>query len=171
MKIIFLDIDGVLNVITQGRDKYGSIFHKQLEDNLAYIIESTGAKIIISSTWRFSGLQVMQEMWSYRCLPGEVIGITPDCADLVESGQFEYYDMVERGHEIQEWLEKHQDVENYVILDDTNDMLQSQHAHFVRCSNNLNHPDCVDIGYGLTRICADEAIRILNSEELKIRKS
>jgi len=32
MKIIFLDIDGVLNVISQGRDKYGMIFHPEFVD-------------------------------------------------------------------------------------------------------------------------------------------
>lgn len=49
-KIIFLDIDGVLNVIPQGFDDFGGIFHKNFEDNLKHIIEETNAKIVISST-------------------------------------------------------------------------------------------------------------------------
>ena len=65
MKVIFLDIDGVLNVISQGHDEYGSLFHKHFEDNLRYIIEQTGAKIVISSTWRMSGLSEMQRMWKH----------------------------------------------------------------------------------------------------------
>lgn len=56
MKVIFLDIDGVLNVYCQGRDEYGCTFHKHFEDNLRWIIEETGAKIVISSTWRRDGL-------------------------------------------------------------------------------------------------------------------
>lgn len=28
--------------------------------------------------------------------------------------------------------------------------------------DSMFHPDCVDIGYGLTSICADKAIKILN---------
>jgi len=61
-KIIFLDIDGVLNVCSMERDEYGSLFHKHFEDNLRWIIDQTDAKIVISSTWRFSGLEIMKEM-------------------------------------------------------------------------------------------------------------
>jgi len=70
MKVIFLDIDGVLNVIPQGHDKYGGIFHPEFVENLRTIIEATDAKIVISSTWRMSGLNIMKEMWSARNLPG-----------------------------------------------------------------------------------------------------
>lgn len=58
MKIIFLDIDGVLNVFGKSHDQYGKTFHKHFENNLKYIIEQTNAKIVLSSTWRFKGLQV-----------------------------------------------------------------------------------------------------------------
>lgn len=166
MKIIFLDIDGVLNVYDQGYDQYGQIFHRHFENNLKWIIEETGAKIVISSTWRFAGLEKMKQMWIDRQLPGEVIDVTVDCYQLIGEGKFENYDEVERGHEIQQWLDEHQtEVTHYVILDDDNDMLQSQRHNFVRTANNINHPDCVDIGYGLTRICAEKAIRILNESK------
>lgn len=166
MKIIFLDIDGVLNVIPQGHDHFGAIFHKHLVDNLAYIIENTGAKIVISSTWRFSGLQIMQEMWSQRELPGEVIGITPflrNEKDATES--------VERGYEINDWIttnvlrKLNNELFSYVIIDDDNDMLTEQQENFVRTFGNHKHPDKVDYGYGLTRICAEKAIHILNNRK------
>lgn len=98
MKVIFLDIDGVLNVIPQGRDEFGSKFHSHFENNLKHIIDNTGAKIVISSTWRMDGLEKMQAMWKARGLAGEVIDVTPDCTQLVKYGTFEYYDTVERGH-------------------------------------------------------------------------
>ncbi len=164
MRIIFLDIDGVLNVIPQGRDEFGSIFHKHFEDNLKYIIDSANAKIVITSTWRTDGLDKMQAMWKKRGLAGEVIGCTPNCAQLVNAQKFKFYDEVERGHEIQEWLDEHPEVTNYVILDDDNDMLSSQKENFVRCANNKDHEDCIDIGYGLTRRCAERAVLILNSK-------
>lgn len=164
MKIIFLDIDGVLNVYSEGRDRFGATFHNHLVENLRSVIEATGAQIVVSSTWRFAGLSVMKEMWAERNLPGEVIDITIDCHQLVEEGRFEFMDQVERGHEIQIWIDEHPEITNYVIFDDDNDMLQSQRQNFVRTANNINHPDCVDIGYGLTKICAEKAIRILNQE-------
>lgn len=154
MKVIFLDIDGVLNVIGQGYDEFGQIFHKHLEENLKKIVDSTGAKIVISSTWRYAGLKKMQKMWTKRNLAGEVIDITDD---LGIQGQ-----RIKRGFEIQKWLQEHPEVIQYVILDDDTDMLNHQIGNFVRTSNNTNHFDCIDIGYGLTTICAEKAIRILN---------
>jgi hypothetical protein len=148
-KIIFLDIDGVLNVCFEGRDEYGRYFHPHFVENLRYIIEKTQAKIVISSTWRFSGLIIMQEMWEKRNLPGEVIDITP------------HIDICKRGEEIQFWLDNNQ-ISNYVIIDDDTDMLESQKNNFVQTSENKDHPDCVNIGYGLTRKCADMVVEILN---------
>ena len=162
MKVIILDIDGVLNVIQEERDKYGSLFHKHFVDNLRTLVNSTGAKIVISSTWRQSGLSVMQDMWKDRNYPGEVIDITPDCFTIVNEGICEFYDMVDRGHEIKYWLDKHPEVTHYVILDDDNDMLDSQRQNFVRTANNFTHTDYIDHGYGLTKECTEQAIDILN---------
>lgn len=163
MKVIFLDIDGVLNVMHQDRDEYGAIFHENFVDNLARIVKETGAKIIISSSWRHSGLQRMLDMWEFRKLPGEVIGITPDLWRRIEGEDF--HERMQRGHEIQAVLDHKPEITNYVILDDDNDMLPSQRGNFVWCFNNINHPDCIDIGYGLTRECANRAIRILNAKD------
>jgi hypothetical protein len=161
-KIIFLDIDGVLNVIPQGFDDYGAKFHKDFEHNLKWIIEQTEAKIVISSTWRMSGLKVMREMWEKRGLAGEVIDITPTEVDVVERGTCEFYDLVDRGHEIQQWIDDN-NVKCYCIIDDDNDMLPSQKNNFVRTANNQSHPDCIDIGYGLTKQCAERVVEILNN--------
>jgi len=160
-KYIFLDIDGVLNVYCEGRDEYGCTFHSHLVDNLRYIIENTGAKIIITSSWRVDGLIEMQRMWKYRDLPGEVIDITPNEIDVVERGTCEFYDLVDRGHEIQQYIDDN-NIKYYCIIDDDNDVLDTQRDNFVRTSNNQDHPDCVDIGYGLTKKCAEKAIQILN---------
>lgn len=43
-------------------------------------------------------------------------------------------------------------------------MLIGQKDNFVKCSDNKDHGDCVDIGYGLTKVCADKAIEILNKK-------
>lgn len=160
IKVIFLDIDGVLNVIPEDHDEFGGTFHTRFVDNLRRIIEETGAKIVISSSWRFGGLERMKKMWEFRGLPGEVIGITPDLWRNVKDEDF--HEKLKRGDEVQSWLDTHPNIENYVILDDDNDFLPNQRGNFVRTSNNINHPDCVDIGYGLTNQCSKDAIRILN---------
>jgi hypothetical protein len=160
MKIIFLDIDGVLNVIGQGHDRFGQIWHIEFINNLKWIIEETGAKLVISSTWRHSGLSIMKEMWIERNLPGDVIGITIDLGTYQDDNGF--YQSEPRGKEIEHYLKSHPEITNYVILDDDTDMLPNQLGNFVQTSTNINHPDCVDIGYGLTKICSEKAIRILN---------
>lgn len=151
MKVIFLDIDGVINVKYYGHDNYGSYFNHLQVNNLRYIIENTGAKIVISSSWKFSGLNVMKSMWEDRKLPGEVIDITPFEADLINTGKFQFYDEVSRGDEIQWWIDTYKP-ENYVIIDDVEDFLEGQLNNFVKTKENV----------GLTKQLAEEAIKILN---------
>ena len=159
MKVIFLDIDGVLNVYSRDHDEFGSQFHDHLVENLKYIIDNTNAKIVISSSWRSGGLERMKDMWTKRNYPAEVIGVTPDLSYQDDNDE---YHRVKRGEEIDWYLKKNTNIENYVILDDDTDFLPHQLGNFVQCSTNINHPDCVDIGYGLTKICSERAIRILN---------
>jgi hypothetical protein len=155
MKVIFLDIDGVLNVIPVGHDKWGAIFHDHFVDNLKRIIDVTGAKLVISSTWRMgNGLEGMIDMWKERDLPGEVIGITPNF-------MVHFKTTLCRGKEIDAYLEEHPEITNYVIIDDDSDMEPHQLKNFVMTSGNTDHSDCVDIGLGLTKECADWAIKIL----------
>ena len=176
MKIIFLDIDGVLNVISHDNDKYGSQFHEHFVKNLAELIRITDAKIVISSSWRKSGLAEMQDMWLERRLPGEIIDVTPSLY-LKRGGSIRFWNGKERRHpteriasysiprgvEIQYWLKNESarfgDIKSYVILDDDTDMLLSQSKHYVRCSC-LTHSDAIE-GYGLTGGCAHDAESIL----------
>lgn len=178
MKIIFLDIDGVLNVISQGFDEYGSIFHQHFIDNLKMIIDATGARIVVSSSWRKNGLDAMKEMWFKRSLPGEVIDVSPSLY-LKKGGSIVFWNnkfqqhptpkihgySIPRGCEIEYWLknEASEPVESYLILDDDVDMLLGQRDNFVRCSENFDHQDSVE-GYGLTKKCAERAIAILNKQ-------
>ena len=159
-KIIFLDIDGVLNVIPQGRDKYGGIFHQHFVDNLRRIIDETGAKIVISSSWRSDGIETMRNMWKDRNLPGEVVDVTPH----LRSKLWEKEDLG-RGDEIQWWLDRHPEITGYVIVDDDYfDILPHQLPNLVRTSGNEHHPDCIDIGYGLTNECTANVIQVLNGK-------
>ena len=167
-KIIFLDIDGVLNPThymnalykmwkasfneIKSHDRFGQLFFYQNCEALKKIVYETGAKIVISSTWRMAGESEMKELWKYRSLPGEIIGVTPTETKVVESGKTEFYDMVCRGMEIDFWMIENNFIGNYVIIDDTEDMLKEQEPFFV-----------ITNGYtGLTMKDADKAIKILN---------
>jgi hypothetical protein len=159
-KIIFLDIDGVLNVIPRDVDKYGQIFHEHFTDNLRLIINETGADIVISSTWKMSGLEVMINMWNDRGLPGKVVGITKTVDELINLGIAPFYDLVSRGDEIELYI-KENNISKYCIIDDNDDFLEHQMEYVVNTSDNHSHPDSIK-GYGLTEICRNKVIEILN---------
>ena len=166
-KIIFLDIDGVLNTALwhsraeKLKDEYGYLFDPNAVANLAEIIDKTGAEIVISSSWKFMGLSVMQEMWKKRNLPGKIIDVTPNTVSdellvNVDLDNMEIYNI--RGQEIKEWLMLHgKDVSHYVILDDMDDILPEQEPHFV----------WTDPEVGITEENAEQAIMILNKLETR----
>jgi methionine--tRNA ligase beta chain len=165
MKTIFLDIDGVLNVDYADRDQFGHIFRDEYVQNLKEVIEKTGAKIVISSTWKDKGIERMLALWKERNLPGEIIDVTPDCVDVCESTNIVYYDQVKRGHEIKLWLDRHPEVNQYVILDDIQDFLDEQQDYFVNCSTGEpQKPWKLGIP-GLKEECKIKAINILNMKD------
>ena len=56
MKVIFLDIDGVLNTGAYRENPDVDYFEQPISEEhmplLEYLVKSTGAKIVLSSTWR-----------------------------------------------------------------------------------------------------------------------
>lgn len=165
MKVIFLDIDGVLNSeitcqywynLTKGNG-CGGFFDEEdpatkenvkwgedLVENLKYIVEKTNAEIVISSTWRnFFSLDKFKEMFAtYNWSNAPIIDKTPGSISRV------------RGKEVLAWLNKNK-VDKYVILDDDSDFLSTQQEYLVNTS----------FAKGLTKEKADEAIKILNNEK------
>ena len=147
MKVIFLDFDGVITIppkwnINADKLKY-----------IKQIVDATGAKIVISSSWRCGvppSLDLTIEKMlgrPKRCPRNKMINWFID----------NLYDVTPiysspRGKEIQEYLNQHPDVENYVIIDDDSDMLDEQLFHFVE----TNYED------GITELETNWSIKILN---------
>lgn len=163
-KILFLDIDGVLNTKwwysqmdrNTPKDKYGYAFDPKAVANLKRIVEETGADIVISSSWKCMGHSQMEDMWKERNLPGKIVGVTPNSvsdnlltdADIDSMEQFHI-----RGEEIKEWLTKHgKHVSHYAIIDDMDNMLPEQQSHFVNTNPEV----------GITEDDAEKTIEILN---------
>jgi len=183
MKYLFLDFDGVLNVIPEGFDDFGSIFHKHFVSNLKRIIDETDCKIIITSSWRQSGLKFIQDMWGFRNYPGEILDVTPTLR-LQKGGSIQFWNdklsrhptesiggySIPRGCEIEYWLnhesEKFGEIESWACVDDDTDFLFNQKDNYVQCSENHDHIDKIDYGYGLTDICTQKVIDILNNVKI-----
>ena len=152
MKVIFLDFDGVITIPPKWYIK---------ADKLKYIkqiVDTTGAKIVISSSWRMKSVEETIEKIigrPKRCPRNKMLNwfinnlydVTPWCADK------KYY-KTGRGGEIQTWLDNHPEVNNYVILDDDGDMMDQQLFHFVQ----TNYED------GITELETNWAIKILNKK-------
>ncbi len=165
-KVIFLDIDGVLN--TQywfgqrdrniSKDRWGYMFDPASVSNLASILEKTGAEIVISSSWKCIGISSLRDMWKERHLPGVIRDVTPDymCDGLLLSPELSDADCLNaRGSKIKGWLIKHRgEVSEYVIIDDMDDVLPEQQAHFV----------WTDSGVGISEEDAKKAIKILQGQ-------
>jgi hypothetical protein len=113
-KILFLDIDGVLNsAAVLERQRRGDAIDRDMVERVNRIIDATGCKVVISSTWRL--LHPLGELKALLRLHGMrdvVIDKTPDL-DRTHNN---------RGDEIQAWLKQNPSVEKFVILDDDSDM-------------------------------------------------
>ena len=155
-KFIFLDIDGVLNTANYqswrqfwGRrifDGDGHLFKPSAVRNLERIIKYTGAKIILSSSWRLDGLDVMRRMWACRKMPGEIYDVTP----YVNARE---YPIGTRGVEIQKWMQDNLCTRSpFVIIDDVDDFLDEQQKNVIMTNYRR----------GLTLFKALKAIMILN---------
>lgn len=162
MKIIFLDIDGVLN--------HEAFYRKRFEEdskieypyseidpicvaNLNNLIKNTDAKVVISSTWRHSGLNHCKNALEFHGFNGEIIDITPDLRG----------DNYVRGNEILKWVKDNESLvgpyynfTEYVILDDDSDMLYWQRNNFL----------LIDRFVGLTMGDVFRAKKILNGGKI-----
>ena len=159
-KFVFLDIDGVLNSVNffkekslskrwrEFREKYenkhvaiglASIDPKAVE-LLNKLTETTGARIVVSSSWR--GDYALQTVFSLAGIIEPIYGETPRSEHRC------------RGAEIEAWLEERKEPYKYVILDDDSDMLDTQHSNFIHTDRKV----------GLTEENVNEAIKILSND-------
>jgi hypothetical protein len=91
-------------------------------------------------------------MWHDRNLPGLIIDITPNEVDVVDSGNAAFYDLVDRGLEIEQWIKNNRYKGNYLIIDDVTDFNKEQMDKFVK----------TDSYSGLTMDDVEKCFKILN---------
>ena len=145
MRIIFLDIDGVLNtdryIRIQRNHNNGQIaFDPEAMRNLRLLIGVTNAFLVISSTWRIH-YDIKESLWGdlvrnlkNYSIDNRIIGITP----VTEKNSR----TKERWQEIESWLLHNQDkgIDSFVIIDDEWDMGIFK-DRFVRCQGYIGLTD------------------------------
>jgi hypothetical protein len=115
MKVIFLDIDGVLNTRKTVERWRGFIgIDATLARRFTQLQQATGASVVLSSTWR------LERNWKAIMRNNGVVGVIDRTPDLPGRS---------RGEEIEAWLAANPEVRAYAILDDESDMLPHQ-PHF-----------------------------------------
>ena len=146
MKVIFLDIDGVLNsddYIDIAKNSQGIERHIDIDKVklLKKAIDETGAKTVLTSSWRNSN----------------------DIGPLRELlAKYEiYFDVTpfinwERGLEIKQWLLEHNRVEDYIILDDE---IYSFDKEMLRHLVKVSDANGRGLGEGLTQKDIDTIIK------------
>lgn len=117
MKYIFLDVDGVLNRDGCARiAEDGEFIARDPLLRLAEIVEKTGAKIVLTSTWKNNWSPVRSEcgfMAAYLCDKLDSCGMTVHD----KTGGDDKDGIYKRGEWVKRYLDAHP-AESFVILDD-----------------------------------------------------
>lgn len=162
MKIIFLDVDGVLNCSQTfiDRHKHWLLTGEhviELDESkiqlLKQLVDASGANIVLSSTWRkgWIGNPTLKHHMTKHALELDKMLLKYDLHIMSKTPMS---DDGKRGTEISDWLSIQQRIiDNYVILDDdTSDMLEHG-EHIIETSFNNG---------GLLQEHIDKAIKVLS---------
>lgn len=158
-KIIFMDVDGVLNYTKWYVDDRnpGNLYGQEGDIDpecvrrIVNICKKTGAKIVLSSDWRIDKSSIGRlERAGFP--EGLIFSQTPELIWTLFNSPASTEDY-SRGREINMWLTEHPDTYNYVIIDDSEDFSDEQKRfHYI----------CVDSDNGFTDKNMEDAIRILS---------
>ena len=156
-KVIFLDIDGVLN-----QDNDGPKIEECFVKRLAYIVEKTGAEIVLSSSWRGAYVNHMNPENHYQNRDTALL------ISMLEKYQMRIMDVTPnitsdpyaRPLEIRAWLVEQGNLERFVILDDETFWAWNWLGDYLVCTTHLDGNRKTVCG--LTDEDAEKAIAILN---------
>lgn len=156
IKCVFVDVDGVLNTSKTTRrldccNEFTFVDTRKVL-RLRDIVERTGAKLVLSSTWRFGAdpKAFYLEREALRELVAEFRRLR--CPLWFDTTP--YLPSTKRWQEINAWLILH-DVEDFIILDDWGeDEFRPMMDHLVKC----------DPRKGLTKERAELAIQMLGEK-------
>lgn len=184
MKVIFLDIDGVLQPYNSGErfehdsekivqeltDKKGIDYSQYYKidvaaayydwdysavNTLRYILEQTDAKIVVSSDWRdIKRPYKVRDLLAIYNLDKYWIADTEKIEEDDIENSEEYQKYTYRTREIKKYLRKHPEVENYVAIDDKY-LNKGLEGHFVLTDNLITYEQ------------AKTCIVILNSDSME----
>jgi hypothetical protein len=138
MKVIFLDIDGVLNSERFLKNNQDETIDRNNVSILKNVIDKTGSVIVMSSAWRlwFDDNMMPKERYSqylYDILCEfdiKLFGKTPDFSteEIRIKKTFSYV----KAKEIIAWFDDHEVVDKYVVIDDLDLKNDEINVHLIR---------------------------------------
>ncbi len=182
MKVIFLDIDGVLNCEQTTLDRVNKVknnlplgeFYQKLTANgdpisadideenvkiLGKIVKLTGAKIVLTSSHRINWLDRKNILQPFA----KALQYLFDKYNIEVIGvtpSLNQLDFDQRGNEIMAYLKEHDNIETFCIIDDENLGLQALKNHFIKTAFYLKDSN----EGGLQNKHIAMALRILNKK-------
>jgi hypothetical protein len=118
---------------------------------LKRILDTTGAKIVLSSDWRDKTIYRMADLCRIHGLDGYLIDATPSTEERnqrdVENNP-EYKQMIYRAIEISMYVNDHPEIKNYVAIDDMHLIKDLGEKHAVETSNKMtkeNADKCIEL--------------------------
>lgn len=148
MKVIFLDVDGVLNNdSTRARTPNGFVGIMDSKVKLIKkIADETDSIIVLSTDWRCMDYDDPDYIYLEKKLDKQGLCAFDKTPEL---------DTFRRGREIFTWLQKHENVESYVVLDD----IEFSDFNYYKLNRIIT-----DHRRGITEADAEDAIDILNKK-------
>lgn len=155
MKVIFLDVDGVLNS-DEYFDKIKNLDIDGIQSEvdvekiklLKRTIDETGSKVVLTSSWRYT--RNAQELKKLLL----EFGISTDSTPFIQN---------KRGLEIKQYLSEHLDVEDFVIVDD--EVFDSYDDELIKKLVKISNGNGHNFGEGLLPKDIDEIIKRLGKNK------
>lgn len=154
MRVIFLDIDGVLNSARYDKNKSATDGNIDVSRLLLIksLIDRTGANVVLSSSWRCH----------WDPLGKETNETGREIEDIFNQCSIKLFDRTpllggNRSKEIRAWLSGREDVESFVIIDDIKFGWGELENYVVKTDYR--------IGNALEQMHIDKAIEILTKAE------
>ena len=177
MKVIFLDIDGVLNTsesIKQSKEHYlktGEII-SQISENkiqiLSKIINETNAKIVLSSLWKLHFIKTNDGKIIPKNKKAELL------IKLLNKYSLEIYDITPNNNtrnrtlEILEYI-KNNNIDSFIIIDDEdNGLKEIFKEHFFKVNSYYKGSEkLTESETGLQESHIESIVEILNKNKIK----
>lgn len=170
MKVIFLDIDGVLNTqetFIKWKEKYKKtgIYDLEIDEYrikyLKDIIDRTKAKIVLSSSWRY-----FFKKENNLIIPKNSEGV--ELCEMLKKYDIEIYDITKkneyltREEQIKAWINEN-NADSFIVIDDEKLDIENQIKTNFYLENNG----------GLIGLCEehiDQAVNLLNKKDKVLKK-